>query len=1438
MMKKETVLFVLFLTVMSVCSLGAAENDAKIVEFTSPRILGTGASGSVLLPPQTSLINPASAALAQRITFDGSYVGLIGTDGSTSGWNGHVINFGHTIPTKVGVFTWNGSFLTSSFESIDTGSQFGLSGSFAKDIYPDTFVGIGLKTAIADGPQYTAAADLGLIRTRPSAWFLEDVKWSLALQNLGYSDIETVRAPLYTLTAGINGELFGNDKMSGRLIGDVSWVEFTNLRCSAGISLTIGEFFNVALGSRLDMQKVLDGDPGELIPSLSMSYTYIPGDKEGERWTQNELQPYVAAAPLSSELWAASVGLTVPIGRIDKEAPAIEIDLSDLIGEQGADEPEGAPEQGDESQSGNDGQDEDKISQLIRMRTGKHQVFAHHMFVNDENGLPEKPEPDKDAMESGDNVEEETLRNVKTTVDEFTVEELQNVIPEAQIYLSPNNDGVKDALSFPLKISEGRYIKGYEFIVEDENGNRIRTIENKETRPEKRTVRTFFQNLFKAKSGIQVPETIRWDGTTDTGETAPDGLYRFYIRAWDDNENYGTTDTYSIYIDTQPPVVGIDRADERERIFSPNDDGNKDVLPIEQAGTSEDAWKAVFNDASGNPVRTSRWNDSGPVPFEWDGTNDEGLLVPDGVYQYRISSTDRAGNTGSAEYLNLVKNTEETPITLTIDHSHFSPNGDGVLDVVLLQPDVPVVSGVTRWELTVKDSGGRAQRVYRGRTAPAGTTAFDGRDDGGTLLSEGEYTAELDVLYVNGNNPKAVSAPFVIDVTSPRASIQLDNLIFSPNGDGNKDKVNINQETSLEENWYGTITDIDENIVYQYKWIERAESTISWDGREEDGSLADDGYYFYQLSTVDRAGNPGQSRRVRFELNTEETEVLLTTNYDYFSPNGDGTKDRLLILPRLKGSRRVKDYELSVVDGGGREIFSRTGTGDVPEDFTWDGFSGSGERANDGAYTAVLEVTNLNGNRNRAQTQPFMVDTVSPQVSMEAEYDIFSPEGDGRRDTVTFRVAESSREELWEGRVMNADGETVKTAAWQGAARDFVWDGTDSAGNIVPDGTYTYQVYATDRAGNYTEADTGRISLDTSVTKLFVTTDTDKLSPNGDGVYEKITFSTIVTRREGLERWSLELIDAQGTVQKRFGGENEIPTKIEWNGRNEAGNYYESGYKARFTADYRKGNRPSVESLPFILDVSAPGTSIDISPVPFSPDNDGVDDELSIRIGVSDSNEIERWSFTIFDAERSGADPSNAPRFRVFSGTGQPTTEILWDGRSDSGELVYAAMDYPYRFEVRDAFGNVAVESGKIPIDVLVIREGNLLKIKIANINFKPNKAEYVDDDPEITARNEYVLDRLAEILKKYRQYSITIQGHANVTRFWDPALAEEEQREELLPLSEQRARKVMDSLIERNISRDRLSAEGVGGSQPLVPFDDADNRWKNRRVEFILEKE
>jgi hypothetical protein len=76
--------------------------------------------------------------------------------------------------------------------------------------------------------------------------------------------------------------------------------------------------------------------------------------------------------------------------------------------------------------------------------------------------------------------------------------------------------------------------------------------------------------------------------------------------------------------------------------------------------------------------------------------------------------------------------------------------------------------------------------------------------------------------------------------------------------------------------------------------------------------------------------------------------------------------------------------------------------------------------------------------------------------------------------------------------------------------------------------------------------------------------------------------------------------------------------------------------------------------------------------------------------------------------------------------------------------------------------------------------------------------------------------------------------GHANPIAT-TVAARQREQDAELQPLSELRARTVVDYLVGLGVSRNRLSAFGIGGARPVIPYADRDNWWKNRRVEFIL---
>jgi outer membrane protein OmpA-like peptidoglycan-associated protein len=231
---------------------------------------------------------------------------------------------------------------------------------------------------------------------------------------------------------------------------------------------------------------------------------------------------------------------------------------------------------------------------------------------------------------------------------------------------------------------------------------------------------------------------------------------------------------------------------------------------------------------------------------------------------------------------------------------------------------------------------------------------------------------------------------------------------------------------------------------------------------------------------------------------------------------------------------------------------------------------------------------------------------------------------------------------------------------------------------------------------------------------------------------------------------------------------------------------------------------------------------VSLEPIPFSPDNDGVADELFIGLSVKDVSPIQSWNFSIYDR--------NGILFNSFSGRGSPTERIIWDGRSSTGELVLAAEDYPFVFTATDALRNTREERGIIPVDILVIRDGDRLKIKISSITFAPNSPEVILDNSEKGLKNRSVLERLVEVFTKYGNYNILIEGHAN-----NVTGTQKEEVEELGPLSLARAREVRRALVSMGLGARRIEVDGKGGREMLFPFSDTENNWKNRRVEFIL---
>jgi outer membrane protein OmpA-like peptidoglycan-associated protein len=399
---------------------------------------------------------------------------------------------------------------------------------------------------------------------------------------------------------------------------------------------------------------------------------------------------------------------------------------------------------------------------------------------------------------------------------------------------------------------------------------------------------------------------------------------------------------------------------------------------------------------------------------------------------------------------------------------------------------------------------------------------------------------------------------------------------------------------------------------------------------------------------------------------------------------------------------------------------------------------------------------------------------------------------------------------------------------WTGNTPTMVWNGSDDSGNIAANGSYTYVIESRDRGGNRVKKEITGIGVDSRPTPVYITASSPDFSPNGDGEKDTLTLTPYVELKEGIAEWSIEMIHPEKGVEKRFTGSGAPPASLVWNGMGEYAPAADGQYRARFSAIYKKGNTPEA-SVDFALDTEPPEVTLSIGPEPFSPDNDGVDDELYIDMEVEDTSDINSWKIEIIDPAGN--------IFTSYSGVGEPSRRIIWDGISDRGELVQSAEDYTLVMTIEDSLGNSRDYEKTIPVDVLVLREGNKLKIIISSIIFAPNTADFSGVEEEKSLKNTKTLRRLAQIFRKYSRYRIHIEGYAVMIHWDNPARAEKEQTEELIPLSKARAEAVKDALVELGIDKNRITTEGLGGSRPLVPHSDEENRWKNRRVEFILVK-
>jgi outer membrane protein OmpA-like peptidoglycan-associated protein/flagellar hook assembly protein FlgD len=498
---------------------------------------------------------------------------------------------------------------------------------------------------------------------------------------------------------------------------------------------------------------------------------------------------------------------------------------------------------------------------------------------------------------------------------------------------------------------------------------------------------------------------------------------------------------------------------------------------------------------------------------------------------------------------------------------------------------------------------------------------------------------------------------------------------------------------------------------------------------------------------------------------------------------------------------------------------------DIPStEITWDGMDNDGTIQPEGMYTLSLHITDKAGNLAMFSGGEMYIDFTPPESYLSLNTTLFSPNGDGQKDTVVIEI--NSNEPVTGNCVVkDQEGNDMQYVSVLQDMTMVEWNGTDQTGRVVPDGMYTIEGVLSDLAGNNVTTEAQTVSTDTRPTTVHINVP-GGFSPNDDSIDDILVMNIEVELTEGIVNWALFIEKTPGVPVKTYSGETEVPSTLEWDGADHTGEIKEGIYTAKLRVEYKKGDISEGVSDRFKLDVSPPEITLDVKSGTLE-EEDPLAEELFITMEIRDESEIKEWELDIVNNE--------GDIIRSYGGEGDPSDEIAWNASGDNEKPVPPEDQYTIVVKVTDVHGNDNVHKETLPLDLLIARIGDKYYLIVPNIIFGAYQYRLDSAGKKIYRRNMESLKKAAEIYKKFPQYKIGLEGHALNIYLNKGEKAREKEEKRLVPLTRNRTITVKNALVKEGIDNKRFDLKWFGGRNPIVSVEDIKVYWKNRRVEFLL---
>lgn len=530
---------------------------------------------------------------------------------------------------------------------------------------------------------------------------------------------------------------------------------------------------------------------------------------------------------------------------------------------------------------------------------------------------------------------------------------------------SPDTNGSQDYTYFEIEVSDDSPIRSWQLTIIDSEGRPVRTFAN-DTRvaDESLGVSEIFSTFFTRKEYLVVPAKIRWDGTRDrvqiskteepesANQKLPNGVYNYRFEVEDERGNRAPAKTGFVEIDTVAPSALIHNDD---LLFSPNNDGALDEFVVlhEPVAEENDTWVITIATEDNKTVFQEKYSGKMlPDRFAWDGKDNRGNDVKEGIYTYTLSGKDNAGNFYEKKITGIQLDRARINASIKLSATGISPNEDGIADTVTITPGLTETGGLQSYRVIITEKpptddlkGIKIIREYKGTTAEelAKPVVWDGITADGGLALDNRYYVQLRARFNTGTKPVSFARKIQVDTLPPDAGAESDVYLFSPDGDGKKEeqvfRLEIEDHSEIKNfqlNIYEVQfdeKDVKKRFIFKtYKGESEYPEKIFWDGKSNSGHLVESAtLYEYELTATDIYGNTGKSSTGRFETDilvmpTDRGLKIRLSNIHFAHGSAELTKKATDLLDRLAGTLlRYASYRIRVeghTDDIGTEVYN------------------------------------------------------------------------------------------------------------------------------------------------------------------------------------------------------------------------------------------------------------------------------------------------------------------------------------------------------------------------------------------------------------------------------------------------------------------------------------------------------------------------------------